>query len=186
MRRPRGSAHRGVGSGSDYAAFLNHVGIASLDLAYEGEGNGGPYHSIYDDFYAYTRFGDPGFAYCRALGQTIGTAVMRLADADLLPFDFSDMTDTMRRYGDELQKLAKDKREGVIERNRQLDEGVFDAIADPQTVSAPPRREAAPPFLNFAPLENALSRACPRHGELQPRAGAGFGRWRQGARSGRR
>lgn len=147
-----------LGSGSDFAAFLDHLGIASLDLSYGGEsGAGGLYHSIYDGFYAYTRFGDPGFAYCRALSQTVGTAVMRLAGADLLPFDFSDFTDTMRRYADEVQKLAKEQRDGVIERNRQLDEGVFEAIADPQKVSIAPRSEVVPPFLNFAPLENALA-----------------------------
>jgi N-acetylated-alpha-linked acidic dipeptidase len=146
-----------LGSGSDFAGFLDHLGIACLDLGYGGESSGGPYHSIYDGFYAYSRFGDPAFAYCRALSQTVGTAVMRLAGADLLPFDFSGFADTVRRYADELQKLAKEKRDGVIERNRQLDEGVFDAIADPQKVSVPPRREAVPPFLNFALLENALA-----------------------------
>lgn len=167
-----------LGAGSDYTAFLDHLGVACLDLAYAGESGGGSYHSIYDDFHWYTRFGDPDFVYCRALAQTVGTAVMRLADADLLPLDFSGFNDTVRRYADELQKLAKDRREGVIERNRQLDEGVFDAIADPQKVSVPPRRQRVPPFLNFAPLENALAslaRATEHYHRVLERASAADG-----------
>ncbi len=167
-----------LGSGSDYTAFLDHLGIASLDLGYGGESGDGLYHSIYDDFYAYSRFGDPGFVYCRALAQTVGTAVMRLADAELLPFEFSGFSDTMRRYGDELQKLAKEKRDHAIEQNRELDEGVFDAIADPQKVSVAPRREAVPPFLNFAPLENAmasLTRAAEHYDRALAKASADGG-----------
>ena len=79
-----------LGSGSDYTAFLDHLGIASMNLGFAGEHDGGVYHSIYDDFYWYTHFSDTEFVYGRALAQTAGTAVMRLADAELLPFDFDD------------------------------------------------------------------------------------------------
>jgi N-acetylated-alpha-linked acidic dipeptidase len=147
-----------AGSGSDYTVFLDHLGIASLNLGYGDEDGGGIYHSIYDDFYWYTHFSDTDFSYARALSQTVGTAVLRLAGADLLPYDFSDFADTTRKYTDELKKLLKDKQDGVTERNRQIDEGVFSATADPkQTFVAPPREEA-PPHLNFAPLENAVER----------------------------
>ena len=77
-----------LGSGSDYTAFWTMLGIASLNMGFGGEDGGGVYHSVYDDFYWYTHFGDTKFVYGRALAQTAGTAVMRLADADLLPFDF--------------------------------------------------------------------------------------------------
>src|SRR5207253_447073 len=77
-----------LGSGSDYTAFLDHLGVASINLGFGGEDQSGIYHSIYDDFYWYTHFADTNFAYGRALAQTAGTAVMRLADAELLPFDF--------------------------------------------------------------------------------------------------
>jgi N-acetylated-alpha-linked acidic dipeptidase len=87
-----------LGSGSDYTAFVDHLGIASLDLGYGGEDGGGIYHSVYDDFYWYTHFSDKDFSYGRALAQTCGTAVLRVADTDLLPFDFADFTDTMQRY----------------------------------------------------------------------------------------
>ena len=145
-----------LGSGSDYTPFLQHLGIASLDLGYGGEGGGGIYHSIYDDFYWYTHFGDPTFVYGRALSQTIGSAVMRLADAEMLPFDFSDFADTIRGYVNDVQKLAASERDEIRERNKELDEGVFTATTDPTKTSIPPKREAEPPHLNFAPLENAM------------------------------
>jgi N-acetylated-alpha-linked acidic dipeptidase len=145
-----------LGSGSDYTPFLQHLGIASLDLGYGGEDGGGIYHSIYDDFYWYMHFGDPTFVYGRALSQTVGSAVMRLADAEMLPFDFSDFTDTIRGYVNDVQKLAASERDEIRERNKELDEGVFTATADPTKTSVPPKREAEPPHLNFAPLENAM------------------------------
>ncbi len=155
-----------LGSGSDYSPFLDHLGVASLNLGFGGEDRGGIYHSIYDDFYWYTHFSDTDFAYGRALSQTAGTAVMRLADADLLPYEFTDFSETIRRYIDELRKLATDLRDRTIERNRELDEGVFAAVDDPREKLLPPPKETVPPFLNFAPLENgwsALQRAAEQY-----------------------
>jgi N-acetylated-alpha-linked acidic dipeptidase len=145
-----------LGSGSDYTVFLDHLGVATLNLGYGGEDGGGIYHSIYDDFYWYTHFSDTDFVYGRTLAQTIGTAVMRLADAELLPFDFTNLADTVRKYAQELSKLLKAKQDEIRERNRQIEEGVFTATADPKETSVPPTVEEVPPHLNFAPLENAV------------------------------
>ena len=144
-----------LGSGSDWTVFLDHLGIATLDLSYGDEDGGGIYHSIYDDFYWYTHFSDTDFSYGRALSQTAGTAVMRLAGADLLPYNFTGLADTIHRYLDELQKLWQTKQDEAIERNKQIDEGVFTAIADPKKASVPPPALEVPPHLNFAPLQNA-------------------------------
>jgi N-acetylated-alpha-linked acidic dipeptidase len=155
-----------LGSGSDFTPFLQHLGVAALDLGYGGEGDGGIYHSIYDDFYWYTHFSDTDFSYGRALSQTIGTAVIRLADADLLPYDFTALADTTRRYLDELQKLLKTKQDEAAERNQELDEGLFTATADPKKMSVAPPRKDLPPHLNFAPLQNAtdsLNRSANRY-----------------------
>ena len=144
-----------LGSGSDYTAFVDHVGIASLDLTYGGEGDAGIYHSIYDDFYWYTHFADTDFVYGRALSQTAGTAVMRLADADVLPMEFTDLADTVRLYLTQLKKLAADERADIIERDKEIEEGVFSGTNDPRRPMAAPSHVDVPPFLNFAPLDNA-------------------------------
>ena len=145
-----------LGSGSDFTPFLQHVGIASLDIGFGGEDGGGIYHSIYDDFYWYTHFSDTTFVYGRALAQAGGTAMMRMADADLLPFDFTDFAETMQTYVHELKDLSKKMQDEIRERNKEIDEGVFTATADPKKTYVPPKKEEVPPYQNFAPLENAV------------------------------
>src|SRR3954447_22320747 len=155
-----------LGSGTDFTGFLDHLGIATLDLGYSGEDEQGIYHSIYDDFYWYTHFSDTDFVYGRALSQTIGTAVMRMADAEVLPFDFADFADTVEKYRKDLEKLLKDRQDEIRERNQQLDEGVFKATYDPRRPTVAPPREMMPPHLNFAPMQNAseaLARSAERY-----------------------
>ncbi len=155
-----------LGDGSDYTAFLDHAGVAALNMGFGGESDGGVYHSIYDDFFWYTHFGDPSFVYERALAQMAGSTVMRFADADLLPFDPSGSADAVKRYVTELKKELKQQQDEVRERNREIDEGVFTATADPDKQSVPPAKQADPPYLNFAPLENgaeAYSQAAQRY-----------------------
>lgn len=145
-----------LGSGSDYTVFVDHLGIASINLGYGGEDQGGgQYHSIYDDFYYYTHFQDTTFNYERALAQTAGTMVMRMADADVLPFQFSDLADTVHMYVNQLKKLADQKREEARERNREINDGVYQALYDPKKTLVPPKPEAVPPYLNFSPLDQA-------------------------------
>lgn len=145
-----------LGSGSDYTAFLQHDGVASLNFGFGGEDGGGIYHSIYDDFYWFTNFSDKDFVYGRALAQAGSTAVMRLADADLLPFEFGDFADTVAMYLKELKALAQKSQDDIRERNREIEEGVFQATNDPRRPLTPPSVEAVPPHLDFAPLENAV------------------------------
>jgi N-acetylated-alpha-linked acidic dipeptidase len=163
-----------LGSGSDYTVFIDHLGVASLNLGYGGEGGGGGvYHSIYDDFYWYTHFADTDFVYGRALSQTAGTAVIRLADAALLPFQFGDFSETVGGYIEELKKLDADQRAQIEERNREIEEGVFTATADPRQQFVPPPKDPVPPHLNFAPLENgldALTRSAQRFDAARQKA----------------
>jgi N-acetylated-alpha-linked acidic dipeptidase len=147
-----------LGSGSDYSPFLQHNGVPSLNLAFGGlDASDGVYHSIYDDYYHFTKFLDTDFAYGRALAQVAGTTMIRLADADLLPFEFTNLADTVQTYVKELETLLKDRQEEVRERNRQIDEGVVTAMADPRRPLTAPKVEPVPPALNFAPLENAAN-----------------------------
>jgi len=145
-----------LGDGSDYTAFQDFAGISTLSLEFGGEEDGDQYHSIYDDFYWYTHFIDTDFAYGRALAQVVGTAMMRLANADLIPTDYSPQADAIVKYEAELEKLLKDKQQEFAERELELREGVFKAIADPRKPSVPPPAEPVPPFLNFAPMKNAV------------------------------
>jgi N-acetylated-alpha-linked acidic dipeptidase len=156
-----------LGSGSDYSAFIDHLGIASLDLSFGGETGGGIYHSIYDDFYWYTHFGDTNFAYGKALAQTAGTAVLRLADAELLPYEFTDLSSTVSRYVAQLRKDFAHEQEAVQEQNQRIEEGVFAATRDPKMHVAPPHVEPVPPYLTFAPLENGMAHLTESASEYQ-------------------
>ena len=155
-----------LGSGSDYTAFVDHLGIASINAGFGGEDDGGIYHSVYDDFYWFTHFADKDFVYGQALAQTIGTMVIRFADADVLPYDYSDFADTIHKYSDELKTLLKNKQEQVRDRNQDIDDGMYSATSDPRRPTVAPPKEEVPPFLNFAPLDNAqnaLDRSAQRY-----------------------
>jgi N-acetylated-alpha-linked acidic dipeptidase len=145
-----------LGGGSDHAPFINFAGVASLGIGFGGEDHGGIYHSIYDDFYWYTHFSDTSFVYGRALSQAGGTAMMRLADADLLPLQFTDFSDDVKMYVREVEKFATQQREEIQAKNRKIDEGIFSATDDPRDTWVSPKKEEVPPHLNFAPLDNAV------------------------------
>lgn len=145
-----------LGSGSDFTVFIDHLGVPSVNLGYGGEDEGGgQYHSVYDDFYYYTHFQDTEFVYERALAQTAGTMMMRMADADVLPYQFADQADTIHTYVTEVKKLADTMRTQIKDRNADLADGVYKAAADPKKTSVPPPVEAVPPYFNFAPLDQA-------------------------------
>ncbi len=147
-----------LGSGSDYTAFLDHLGIASLDIRYGGENSGGSYHSIYDSIDHYVRFGDPGFRYGVALVQTAGRIVLRLAQAETLPFEFTASAEAIDGYSKEVVKLAKDLREETEKRNRLIAEGRFDAAADPKEPFVAPKPHDPVPPIEFAALQKAVER----------------------------
>jgi N-acetylated-alpha-linked acidic dipeptidase len=143
--------------------------VPTLNIGFGGEDGGGIYHSIYDDFYWYTHFVDTDFAYGRALAQTAGSSMMRLADADLIPFEYSPQAEAIGKYEAELEKLLRDKQEEFGERNLQLQEGVFAATADPRKPSVPPPAELMPPYMNFAPMKNAVD-LLKKHSERYSKA----------------
>lgn len=145
-----------LGSGSDYTPFLQFLGIASCDGQFGGEAAGGEYHTCFDTFDHFTRFGDPGFAYSLALTKVFGRLMLRLTDAEILPWDFRGASSTYERYLGELQKLADDTRKQTQENNRSLADGLLKLAADPTLPFVAPEPKAAVPFLNFAPLQNAI------------------------------
>jgi N-acetylated-alpha-linked acidic dipeptidase len=158
-----------LGSGSDYTAFLDHLGIASLDLRYGGEGVGGSYHSIYDSIDHYTRFVDPGFAYGVALVKTAGRVMLRLAEAEVPPFAFAASAEAIAGYAKEVEKLADDLRRDTEEHNRLVREKRFEAASDPtQTYVAPKLQEPVPP-IDFRALRAAVAKL-----DARARAGGPF------------
>jgi len=146
-----------LGSGSDYTPFLQHTGVAALNIGYGGEGGGGSYHSVYDSFDHYTRFGDPNFDYGIAQAKTTGRLVLRLANADVLPFELKTFADTVSRYLDELTRLSESTRKEIEERNHLVRENAYENAADPTRPFVAPKAEPAAPYLNFAPLQNAVA-----------------------------
>jgi N-acetylated-alpha-linked acidic dipeptidase len=147
-----------MGSGSDYTVFYHHLGIPSLNLGFGGEDDGGIWHSIYDSFHWYTTFSDTAFVYGRALAQTVGLATMRLASADVLPYEFGRLSDRVATNLKDAQELQTTVRDSIEEQNRQVEESTFVAMNDPRRPLVIPKKEGVPPFLNFAPLQNGATR----------------------------
>jgi N-acetylated-alpha-linked acidic dipeptidase len=148
-----------LGSGSDYTPFVQHLGVASINLEYAGEGEQqGVYHSQYDTYEHFARFGDPGMAYGVALAQTAGRLILRAADADVAPLQFGDLANNLAANLDEVKKLTDTMRERSATTDRLLDQHAFDLAADPTKASVPPPRDDVVPALDFAPLESAIAK----------------------------
>ena len=147
-----------LGSGSDYSSFVQHAGIPSLNLGYGGEDGSGAYHSIYDSYDLYTRFIDPGFVYCATLAKTIGHAVLRMAGADILPFDYSNLYKTASDYSEQVMNLLESSRENTMVENMLINTGSYAAGDDPTKGYIEPKVKKEVPFLDFAPLQNALQK----------------------------
>ncbi|MEO8946417.1 MAG: transferrin receptor-like dimerization domain-containing protein [Gemmatimonadaceae bacterium] len=154
----RADLHIGaLGSGSDYTAFLQHVGVPSVNFGFGGEDRGGVYHSVYDDMYWYTHFSDSSEVYGRALAQTVGTAMMRLGDADVIPYDFTDLAETVKMYVGQLKTLHNAMASAAIEHNRQVSDSGFMLTNDPRAPMVLPEAEALVPPVDFAPLDSATA-----------------------------
>ena len=147
-----------LGSGSDYTPFLQHLGIASLNIGFGGEDGGGSYHSVYDSFDHYTRFGDPNFDYGIALSKVCGHATLRLANADVLPFEFTNFADTVGVYVREVAVLTDTMRDETKLMNQMLSSGMWQAVQDPTEKLIAPKPKENVPYINFAPLQNALGK----------------------------
>lgn len=146
-----------LGSGSDYTPFIQHAGIASLNLGFGGENSGGEYHTIYDTYTHYKRFKDPEFAYGVTLAKTAGRIVLRLANADVIPFEFQQWHTTISGYLDEIMKYCEEQRASVKKHNEMLGKNAFEIAADPtKPFTNPPKKETVP-FLDFSPVQNQLA-----------------------------
>jgi N-acetylated-alpha-linked acidic dipeptidase len=148
-----------LGSGSDYSAFLQHVGVGSLNVGFGGEDHsGGVYHSAYDSFDHYTRFDDPGLAYAATLARTTGRIALRAADAPVQPQRFADFADTVAGYDDELKKMLGAMRERGATEARLRASDAYRHATDPLDPVAAPSDEGPVPALDFGALDHAIDR----------------------------
>ncbi len=147
-----------LGSGSDYTPFIQHAGIASLNLGFGGENAGGEYHTIYDTYSHYKRFKDPDFAYGATLAKTAGRIVLRLANADILPFNFDPLRETIATYLEEVMKSCESMRKEVKKHNKLIEENAFYLAADPTKPFVEPMKKESIPFLDFTPVQNSMIR----------------------------
>ncbi len=147
-----------LGSGSDYTPFLQHGGIASLNIGYDGESEYGVYHSAYDSSDHYMRFGDPTFEYGVTQAKTTGRMMLRLANADTLPFETSSLAATVARYLEQVTELAGEMRAEAEEKNLQIRERTAELAADPKKPFLDPKAQVEVPHLELASLQNAVAR----------------------------
>ncbi len=146
-----------LGSGSDYTTFLQHLGIASINLGFRGEGEYGVYHSIYDSFDHYIRFMDKDFRYGVTLAKTAGRLVLRLAESETPVFRFDGFVDSLSTYVDAVEKLGDKMRKETREQNDLIDKGVYKLTFNRDKPLAAPAREDPVPHISFAGVKNALS-----------------------------
>src|SRR6188472_3934952 len=156
-----------LGAGSDWSGFLQFLGIASLNLGFGGEGNGGQYHSVYDSYDYFTKFIDPGFQYGIALSKTAGRTTMRLANADVLPIDFSSFQKTVADYVSELKTLADNMRAETETENKLISDKLYDLAKDPKKGFQSPKPKDVVPYLNFSELENKMAELKTQAEEFQ-------------------
>lgn len=146
-----------LGAGSDYSPFFQHLGIPSANIGFGGEGSGGEYHSIYDSYDHFTRFKDPGYHYGTALAKTAGRAMLRLANADVLPFDYHTLTGTITEYLTDLKAMLEQLRSDAEMENKLINDKIYQLAADPQLKFALPKTKLSVPFLEFSTVENAMA-----------------------------
>ena len=146
-----------LGSGSDFSPFLQHLGVPSLNVGFGGEDPGGEYHSIYDSYDDYSRFKDPAFAYGVSLSQAAGHIALRAANADVLPFDFTNLYTTINGYTKELIDLLQQTKDNTEAENQLISSNSYGLAEDPTKIFIVPKPKEDVPYLDFSPLQNALS-----------------------------
>jgi N-acetylated-alpha-linked acidic dipeptidase len=146
-----------MGSGSDYSSFIQHLGIPALNIEYGGEDAGGEYHSIYDSYDHYKQFKDPGFVYGVALAKTTGRAVLRMANASLLPFDFSSLYTTVNGYAKELITKTEQMRETALVELEMDKANITQLAAIPKYNKVLVKPMGLVPAIDFSELQNALN-----------------------------
>jgi len=144
------------GAGSDYTPFVHHLGVPILNLGFGGEGSGGEYHTAFDTYAHYTKYKDPGFVYGVTLAQVAGRLSLRMANADILPFDFQRFYNTVSTYAREVMELAEQQRARINRENDLVVDKRYEMAADPKEKQVLPSLKQPAPYFDFSPIQNAL------------------------------
>jgi N-acetylated-alpha-linked acidic dipeptidase len=146
-----------LGSGSDYSAFIDHLGVTTLSLGFGGEGEGGVYHSRYDTFEHHTKFVDPGLVYGKVLAETAGHAVLDAADASLPLQDPTDFASAATQYVSAVKNLADTQRTAAAQQQKLIADNAYAIAADPTESHANPEALKEVPKFDFSPLDSAIT-----------------------------
>ena len=155
--------------------FIDHLGVASVNIGFGGEDHSGTYHSAYDTPWHWDQFADREQVYGKLFAQTAGTMVMRVADADVMPLSFHELALTVKDYSDNLKSEVKDLRQTAERRNRALKSGAFTLANDPKNPMQPPPALPVPPQMDFGALDAAvahLDAAATKYGSVRGNATA--------------
>ena len=147
-----------MGSGSDYTAFIHHAGVPVLNLGFGGESSGGSYHSIFDSYNHYKRFNDGNYVYGTTLAKVNARLVLRLSEADILPFRFVNMAENIGSFIESNKKLAEAVEKKTENRNKLLDKKAFTIAGNPKKTYLPPKRLSVVPDFDFSPLDESHKR----------------------------
>jgi N-acetylated-alpha-linked acidic dipeptidase len=147
-----------AGSGSDYAGFIDHLGVASINIGYGGEDRSGTYHSAYDTPWHWDQFADKDQVYGKLFAQTAGTIVMRIADAEIMPLSFNELELTVNEYATSLKNELKQLQMDAATRSRLLKSGAYTLANDPRNPLAPPPELPMPPAMDFTALDSAVEK----------------------------
>ncbi len=147
-----------AGSGSDYAGFIDHLGVASINIGFGGEDRGGTYHSAYDTPWHWDTFADKNEVYGKLFAQTAGTIVMRIADAEVMPYNFTELSLTVNGYVKSLKDEIKQLQTDSAARTRALNSGAYALANDPRNPQVQPPALPMPPSMDLSTLEAALDK----------------------------
>ena len=147
-----------AGSGSDYAGFIDHLGVASVNIGFGGEDHSGTYHSDYDTPWHWDQFSDREEIYGKLFAQTAGTIVMRMADAEVMPYNFTELSLTVKDYTDNLKTELKTLKTDAETRNRALESGAYKLADDPKRPMHPPSALPVPPAMDLSALDAAIAK----------------------------
>ena len=147
-----------LGSGSDYTGFFQHLGIPSMNIGIAGESGGGSYHTGYDTYNFYTNFIDPDYVYAPVMAKLMGRAMLRMANADVLPFQIGNFARTVSEYASEMIANLDASRGNIANHNDRVEGNDYKKAWNIIKSFVSPNAKPEVPFIDLSPMQNAVAR----------------------------